>query len=119
MNIEIAVEKLSGVLRRMHLANSTESSYVMWLRRFARFIAARSPQGTPEEKMERFLTQLARQEVSASTQNQAFQAILFFYKNVMGVEIGKVDALRAKRPEYVRTAPCSKASATWAATRPA
>lgn len=89
----------------MHLAYSTEDCYVQWLHRFARFVRDCSPLGTPAEKMERFLTQLARQEVSASSQNQAFNAVLFFYRNVMGVEVGKVDSLRAKRPEYVRTAP--------------
>lgn len=105
MNIQKAEDKLRGVIRRMHLAYSTEETYVDWMHRFARFISERSPEGTPAEKMERFLTQLARQEVSASSQNQAFNALLFFYRNVVGVEVGKVDALRAKRPEYVRTAP--------------
>lgn len=105
MNIKAAEEKLRGVIRRRHLAHSTEESYVQWLRRFARFVRERSPEGAPALKMERFLTQLARQNVSASSQNQAFNALLFFYRETLGVEVGKVDALRAKRPEYVRTAP--------------
>ncbi len=105
MNIKEAEAKLRGVARRRHMAYSTEESYVGWLKRFARFVRERSPSGTPAEKMERFLTQLARQEVSASSQNQAFNAILFFYRETMGVEVGKVDALRAKGPSYIRTAP--------------
>lgn len=105
MNIQAAEDKLRGVIRRMHLAYSTEDCYVQWMQRFAHFVRERSPEGTPAEKMERFLTQLARQDVSASSQNQAFNAVLFFYRNVLGVEVGKVDSLRAKRPEYVRTAP--------------
>jgi len=78
----------------------------MWLRRFARFVSEEcDPLAKPEQKMEAFLTQLARQEVSASTQNQAFCALLFFYREVLKVEMGKVDSLRAKKPVMVRTAP--------------
>jgi len=55
--------------------------------------------------MERFLTQLARQDVSASTQNQAFCALLFFYREVAGITLGKVDSLRAKKPVHLRYAP--------------
>jgi len=78
----------------------------MWLRRFARFVSEQcDPLAKPEQKMEAFLTQLARQEVSASTQNQAFCALLFFYREVLKVELGKVDSLRAKKSVMVRTAP--------------
>lgn len=55
--------------------------------------------------MEAFLTQLARQEVSASTQNQAFCALLFFYRECLGLKLGNVDALRAKKPVHLRYAP--------------
>lgn len=105
MNIREAEDKLRGVIRRRHLAYATEESYVQWLKRFARFVRERSPEGTPAQKMERFLTQLARQNCSASSQNQAFNALLFFYRETLGVDVGKVDALRAKGPQYVRTAP--------------
>lgn len=56
--------------------------------------------------MEAFLTHLARdRDVAASTQNQAFSAVLFLYREVMRVPLGKIDGLRAKREAYVRTAP--------------
>jgi integrase len=59
-----------------------------------------------EQKLERFLTHLAcRRNVSASTQNQALNAILFFYRDVLGQPIQAVDALRAKRPVQMRHAP--------------
>ena len=105
MNTEQAVEKMVSVMRRRHMAFASEQTYVSWLRRFARFVSERQPQGPPAQKMEAFLTQLARQQVAASTQNQAFNAVLFFYKQVLGVEVGKVDALRAITPRYVRTPP--------------
>lgn len=61
---------------------------------------------TSEQRLERFLTDLAlKRDVSASTQNQAFNAIVFFYKNVMGRPLGNVDSLRAQRPSHLRNAP--------------
>ncbi len=75
MKLESAVSRLRDVIRRKHLAFSTEQNYCQWVTRFSRFVIQRAPDGTPEQKMERFLTQLARQDVSASTQNQAFCAV--------------------------------------------
>ena len=65
-----------------------------------------NPEMTSEKKMESFLTLLAqKRDVSASTQNQAFHAILFFYKDVLGQPLKDVDALRATRPDRIRYAP--------------
>jgi len=105
MKTQEAIEKLRAVIRRRHFAVSTEQSYCAWLPRFARFVSERCPSGSPAEKMEAFLTQLARQDVSASTQNQAFNALIFFYREVLKVEVGKVDSLRAKKPVHLRYAP--------------
>ena len=58
------------------------------------------------KKLEQFLTDLAcRHQVSASTQNQALNAILFFYAHVLDRPIQDVNALRAKRPIHMRRAP--------------
>ena len=105
MNLESALQKLRETIRLKHLALKTEESYVAWIARYSRFISERCREGTPEAKMESFLTQLAKQGVSASTQNQAFCAILFFYREVQKVALGKVDALRAKVPAHLRYAP--------------
>ena len=65
------------------------------------------PEGlASEKKLEQSPTDLARRrDVSASTQNQAFNAILFFYRQVLAQPIGTVDALRAQRPVHARHAP--------------
>ena len=105
MHLENAIENLREVIRRKHLAIATEENYCQWIRRFSRFVTERVPDGIPARKMEAFLTQLARQDVSASTQNQAFCALLFFYREVLKVEVGKVDSLRAKKPVHLRYAP--------------
>jgi integrase len=58
--------------------------------------------GAPE--IERFLTDLAvNGHVAASTQNQAFHALLFPYQQVLGIELPRLDALRAKRPKRLPT----------------
>lgn len=105
MRLEAAIQKTRDVIRRKHLSLSTEQNYLQWLERFSGFIQEQCREGKPEKKMEAFLTQLARQDVAASTQNQAFCALLFFYREVLRVEIGKVDALRAKKPAHLRYAP--------------
>jgi site-specific recombinase XerD len=97
---------MRSVIRLRHLAAATEQAYCGWLSRFGRFVAARcQPAWSPAQKMEAFLTQLAQQDVSASTQNGAFNAILFFYREVQKVEVGKVDSLRAKKSVHLRFAP--------------
>jgi site-specific recombinase XerD len=78
---------------------------VTWLRRYEGFLRASAPAGDSTAKVTMFLTDLARQDVSASTQNQALQALLMFYRDVMGQELGRVDAMRAKRRERIRYAP--------------
>lgn len=105
MNLEAAIRKTRDVVRLKHLSIETERSYIGWLSRFSRFVKERCREGAPEAKMEGFLTQLARQDLSASTQNQAFCALLFFYREVLGRQLGKIDSLRAKKPIHLRYAP--------------
>lgn len=97
MNADQAVARLAEVIRRKHLALNTEQSYCGWLRRYCQQVAG-LPAGLPsEQKIEQFLTALAKTNISASTQNQAFNAIVFFYK----------EALEASRSEYpTRRAQC-------------
>ena len=64
-------------LRRQHKALSTEDAYVFWLRRYLKALSAIDPGLSSDKKVESFLTQLARGGVSASSQNQAFNALLY------------------------------------------
>jgi hypothetical protein len=81
MNLPKAIERLRNVIRRQHKSMSTEDSYVFWLRRYGAALNATPGSLSSEQKLEIFLTDLARnRNLSASTQNQAFNAILFFYK---------------------------------------
>jgi site-specific recombinase XerD len=105
MNEKDADKRLVEVIRLRHMALATESSYRGWLRRYIGFLKTDRHEGSREEKMERFLTMLAKDGVAASTQNQAFNAIKFFYTECLKVPLQNVDALRANRPAHVRTAP--------------
>jgi integron integrase len=105
MKVEEATQKLRNIIRRKHLSLSTEDSYCHWLKQFCSYIRKLPPETSSEEKIEQFLTALAKEEVAASTQNQALNALVFFYREALGVEVKGIDSLRAKRPVRVRHAP--------------
>ena len=105
MNAEKAVARLTEVIRRKHLALATERSYCAWLRRYCDDLKGVPAHLSSEQKLERFLNALAQENVAASTQNQAFNAIIFFYKEALGVELKNVRAMRARRPAQIRNAP--------------
>ena len=103
-----AIEKMKCVIRRQHKSLATEESYCGWLRRYMAFLNSSKVAGMPniEKKLEAFLTHLARDcDVSASTQNQAFNAIIYFYKDVLGTPLQGINALRASRASQMRHAP--------------
>jgi integrase len=106
MNAALAIQRLRVVIRRQHKALSTESNYAYWLGHYIDAIQHMPKSLSSERKLERFLSRLARDGyASASTQNQAFHAILFFYRKVLGQPLEGVNALRARRPMHLRHAP--------------
>jgi len=99
------LEKLRAVIRLKHFSLSTERTYLLWVSKFwdhARTLPAEMPR---EKKVESFLTTMARRGCAASTQNQAFNAIVFFFKSALEQPLGDIRALRAKRPAVHRIAP--------------
>jgi len=86
-------------LRARHLSRRTEKAYVAWIRRYVVFHGRRHPRGLGPAEVTRFLTWLAvERRVSASTQNQAFAALLFLYRQVLGMPLDGIEAVRAKLP---------------------
>lgn len=84
----------------------TEEAYSYWVGRYYDFATRLPRDWRPERKAEAFLGWLAEvQRVAARTQNQAFAALLYLYRHVLGRPLREVDALRAKRPEQIREAP--------------
>ncbi|MDR1887842.1 MAG: integron integrase [Zoogloeaceae bacterium] len=87
-------------LRLMHYSIRTEQQYVQWVRRFILFHHKRHPVEMGAAEVEAFLTHLAVEEqVAAATQNQALSALLFLYREVLGVDLPWLqNVVRAKRP---------------------
>jgi integron integrase len=99
-----ALEQLRMRLRTRHYSYRTECTYADWVRRFLDHAAQQQGVAHPrvESEMVRdYLTHLAvRQRVSASTQNQAFCAILFLCREVLSLNVDGVSSgVRAKRGE--------------------
>jgi integron integrase len=94
------LDQVRQAIRARHYSPKTEESYVHWIKRFIFFHNKRHPAEMGEKEIAQFLSSLASEfHVSASTQNQALNAILFLYRDVLHKEIGYIDGvIRAKRP---------------------
>lgn len=94
-----AAEDMRKMLRLMHRSYRTEKTYLSWVRRFYRFLGGQSPHSLESSHVKDFMTYLAvERKVSASTQNQAFNAILFLFRHTLDKNIDDIgDAVRAKR----------------------
>jgi site-specific recombinase XerD len=75
----------------------------MWGRRFQAFTKSKAPDRLTVADVKAYLSYLAvERKVPASTQNQAFNALLFFFRHVLGKEFGEIDGVvRAKRKPYI------------------
>ena len=95
------LDQLRNRIRVKHYSIRTEQQYVQWVRRFIVFHGKRHPRDMGVAEVEAFLTHLAVDGlVSASTQNQALSALLFLYKEVLGVNLPWLaDVTRAKTPQ--------------------
>ncbi|GAB1596633.1 hypothetical protein PAGU2638_23120 [Lysobacter sp. PAGU 2638] len=87
-------------VRVRHYSLRTERAYVSWVRRFIIANGRRHPRELGGPEVERFLTDLAaRDDVASGTQNQALAALLFLYREVLGLKLPWMqDVVRAKRP---------------------
>lgn len=98
------LEQLSDKIRMKHYSRKTETVYVAWARRYILFHNKRHPREMGKTEIEAYLNHLANVlRVSASTQNQCLHALLFLYREILGVEIGYVNALRAKEGKRLPT----------------
>lgn len=99
------LDQLRDAIRLKHYSYSTEKTYVHWARRYILFHNKRHPAEMGAAEIKAFLTHLAKDEnVSSSTQNQALNALLFLYRNVLQMDLPiPLHALRAKRSEHLPT----------------
>jgi integron integrase len=91
--------------RIRHYSRRTEDAYVSWARRYILFHGKRHPSVLGAAELTSFLSDLAsRQQVAASTQNQALNALLFLYRDVLGVPAPVLDGVvRARGPTRLPT----------------
>lgn len=97
------LDQVKQAIQVRHYSDKTETAYVHWIKRYIFFHNKRHPVEMSETEIAQFLSSLAiHGHVSASTQNQAFNAVMFLYNVVLDRKIGLVEGVvRAKRPRRV------------------
>ena len=94
--------QVKELIRKKHYSIRTEKSYIFWMKQFYYYFNERNPAEMGAKEISKFLTYLANvRKVSSSTQNQALNALIFLYKDVLNYEIGSFEFTRAKLPQRV------------------
>ncbi len=95
------LDQVSAKMRVKHYSIRTEKSYIDWIKRFILHFDKTHPKDMGAEQVEAFLTHLAvARNVSASTQNQAKSALLYLYKEVLGIDLTWLNKVtQAKVPQ--------------------
>ncbi len=91
-------------IRFKHYSYSTERTYIHWIKQYIFFHHKKHPVEMGKIEIENFLTFLATtKKVSPTTQNQAFSALLFLYKEVLGIDMSEwnIQALRAQERKHI------------------
>lgn len=102
---DMLLDRARHLIRLKHYSIRTEKSYLPWIQRYVLFHNNRDPKDMGGAEIEGFLSHLAvNLKVSASTQNQAFNALLFLYREVLKKELAEsINAIRAKKPTRLPT----------------
>jgi len=91
-------------IRVKHYSISTEKTYIHWIKHYIFYHDKKHPKDMFKDEIEAYLTHLAvDKKVSPATQNQAFSALLFLYKEVLGLDISEwnIQALRAQERKHI------------------
>ncbi len=90
-------------MRLKHMSIFTEKNYIGWVKRFIHFHGNRHPRDMGSNEISQFLSHLANdRRVSSATQNQALNAIVFLYKNVLEQDPGVFEnVIRAKKSKFI------------------
>ena len=99
----VVIDRLAGEIKARHYSRKTLKAYADWSRKFQIFLKDKTPRDLSPEDVKSYLTYLAVQrKVSASTQNQAFNSLLFLFRHVLKKDFGDhKDVPRAKRSSYI------------------
>ena len=97
------ISDLSDEIRTRHYSRKTLKAYADWIRKFQGFLHDKLPEELSETDVKAYLTYLAvKCKVAASTQNQAFNSLLFLYRHILKKDFGNhKDVPRAKKSKYI------------------
>ena len=100
---DAALERLAEEIKVRHYSRKTLKAYATWSRQFQHFLNNKHPDDLSSDDVKRYLTFLAvKCHVAASTQNQAFNSLLFFYRHALKKDFGILkDIPRAKKSLYI------------------
>ncbi len=100
---DAAIAELAAEIKTRHYSRKTLKTYAHWSRQFQRFLKNKPPKSLSSKDVKEYLTYLAVQcRVSASTQNQAFNALLFLFRHALKQDFGDYkDVPRAKKSKYI------------------
>lgn len=93
-DINSLLNRVRQTIRVRHMSRFTEKSYIGWIQRFITFHKGAHPSNLTSQGVAAFLSFLADSEnVAASTQNQALNALIFLYREVLGIDLGKLEGI--------------------------
>lgn len=98
-------QMLNDEIKLRQYSSRTLKTYATWIRKFQAYLKSKSPVLVESADAKKFITYLAvEKQVCASTQNQAFNALLFFYRHILKKDFGNFNNIpRAKRTRYTPT----------------
>ncbi|MBW2740088.1 MAG: phage integrase N-terminal SAM-like domain-containing protein [Deltaproteobacteria bacterium] len=83
------LDQVRHVIRKKHYSIRTEQAYTNWIKKFILFNGKRHPKDMGEREISQYISYLAvKRNVVASTQNQALNAVVFLYKQVLNRDLG-------------------------------
>ena len=89
--MSVLLDRIRGIMRTRRYSLQTEKTYIYWIKKYIFFHDVRHPSEMGANEIAAFLTHLAVEEnVAATTQNQAMFALLFLYKEVLGLELERL-----------------------------
>lgn len=99
-----AMKEMRKLLRLRHYAYRTEQTYLEWTERYLDYALKQGLEWKKSGSVRSYLSHLAlKKTVAASTQNQALNALIFFFRETLQIELEKLDAVRAKRGRRLPT----------------
>lgn len=100
---DAVIETLAAEIKTRHYSRKTLKAYAEWSRKFQLFLRDKVPSDLSSVDAKEYLTHLAvKKGVAASTQNQAFNALLFLYRHILKKDFGDhKDTPRAKKSTYI------------------